>query len=191
MAEEKKEKKVEEKSEKQKIRESREKEKKKEKPVEKGEKITSIVRILSTDVPGNKHLLYGLTRIKGVSFSFARAVCLSLNLDGKRLASSLTPEEIKNITDFILNPKLPTFLLNRRKDFETGQDKHLVTTSLELQRDFDIKRMKQIRCYKGWRHALGQPVRGQRTKSHFRKGSALGVVKTKQKPGTEEKEKKK
>ena len=43
--------------------------------------------------------------------------------------------------------------------------------------------MKKIKSYKGWRHAMGQPVRGQRTRSHFRKGSSVGVIKAKAKPG--------
>ena len=45
-------------------------------------------------------------------------------------------------------------------------------TDLELQTEFDIKRMKKIKSYKGVRHSAGQPVRGQRTKSHFRKNKA-------------------
>ena len=69
------------------------------------------------------------------------------------------------------------FLLNRRKDFESGLDKHLSSTDLELQRDFDIKRLKKIKSYRGIRHAAGQPVRGQRTKAHFRKnrGKSVGI----------------
>ena len=73
--------------------------------------------------------------------------------------------------------------MNRRKDEETGESKHLLTTDLEMARDFDIRKMKKIKSYKGWRHAMGQPVRGQRTKSHFRKGTAMGVIKAKAKPG--------
>jgi len=44
--------------------------------------------------------------------------------------------------------------------------------------------LKKMKSYKGWRHSLGQPVRGQRTRSHFRKGSAIGVMKTKAKPAS-------
>ena len=52
-------------------------------------------------------------------------------------------------------------------------------------KEFDIKRMKKMRSYKGIRHASGLPVRGQRTKSHFRKkgkNKAVGVSKTKTEP---------
>ncbi len=49
-----------------------------------------------------------------------------------------------------------------------------------MRKEFDVKRMKQIRSYKGVRHSLKQPVRGQRTRSHFRTtGVAVGVKKPK------------
>ncbi len=143
----------------------------------------SIVRIASTDVPGESAIYAGLTRIKGISWSFSNALCTQLGIDKKRKITSLTETEIEKITNFIRKPaNLRPFLLNRRNDIGTGQDMHLITSDLDLQRDFDIKRLKQIRSYKGWRHALGQPVRGQRTRSHFRKGRAVGVQKSKSQP---------
>ena len=45
------------------------------------EEMEVLVRILSTDIPGNKRLLAGLTRIKGVSWSFSNAVCNALKMD--------------------------------------------------------------------------------------------------------------
>ena len=149
----------------------------------KGKDFSRIVRILQTDISGNKQLAVGLTRIKGVSWSFSAALCHKLKLDVKRKISSLSPEEIDKIEGFIKNPEFPSFLLNRRKDLESGEDKHLITSDLELRREFDIKRLKKIRSYRGLRHALGQPTRGQRTRGHFRqKGKAIGVIK-KSKPG--------
>lgn len=136
-----------------------------------------LVRILSEDIEGNMRIYAGLTKIKGVSWSVANAVCKTLGIDKSRKIGSLAPEEIKKISDFIKNPRIPLFLLNRRKDFESGLDKHLSSTDLELQRDFDIKRLKKIKSYRGIRHAAGQPVRGQRTKAHFRKnrGKSVGI----------------
>ncbi|MFH0831759.1 MAG: 30S ribosomal protein S13 [archaeon] len=144
----------------------------------------TIVRILATDIPGETTIYHGLTRIRGVSWSFSNAVCLSLGMDKKKKVSSLTENEIEKIVSFIKKPVgLKPFLLNRRRDIDTGEDKHLATSDLDMQRDFDIRRMKQIRSYKGWRHALGQPVRGQRTRSHFRKGGkAVGVQRAKPQP---------
>jgi small subunit ribosomal protein S13 len=149
----------------------------------KGKEISRIIRIMQTDIPGEKQLVIGLTKIKGISWSFSNALCHKMKLDIKRNISSLNEEEIKKIEGFIKNPELPSFLLNRRKDLESGEDKHLLTSDLELRKEFDIKRLKKIRSYRGLRHALGQPTRGQRTRGHFReKGKAVGVVK-KSKPG--------
>lgn len=133
-----------------------------------------LVRILSEDIEGRMKIYAGLTKVKGVSWGFANAICHALKLDKNRLIGSLTQEEIKKISNFIKNPQIPLFLLNRRKDFETGHDKHLSGSDLELQKEFDIKRLKKIKSYRGLRHAAGQPVRGQRTKSHFRKNRPKG-----------------
>ena len=70
---------------------------------------------------------------------------------------------------------MPKYLLNRRSDFEEGEHKHLVGSDLELQKDFDIKRLKKIKSYRGFRHMSGLPSRGQRTKSNFRKNKAKGA----------------
>ncbi len=137
----------------------------------------SLVRIMSTDVPGNMSIYAGLTRIKGVSWSMSNGVCNMLNLERTKKISSLSKGEIEKISDFIKKPKLPVFLLNRRKDRETGEDKHVTGTDLDLNRELDIKRFKKIKSYRGLRHATGQPVRGQRTRSHFRKNKTVGVLK--------------
>lgn len=142
----------------------------------------SIIRIVQTDIPGNKTLLAGLTYIKGVSWSISNALCKILKMDANKKIADLSPEEIVVITEFLNNPKLPEFLLNRRKDFESGEDKHLITNALDMKKEFDIRRLKKIRSYRGLRHAFGHPTRGQRTKSNFRakgKKKAVGVKKKK------------
>jgi small subunit ribosomal protein S13 len=140
-----------------------------------------LVRILSTDIPGSRNIYTGLTRIKGVSWGISNAICYKLGIDKSRKIQTLNADEIKKISDFIKNPILPEFMLNRRKDFETGITGHFVGSDLDLKKEFDIKRLKKIRSYRGLRHATGQPTRGQRTRSHFRvkgKGArkAVGVV---------------
>jgi len=92
----------------------------------------------------------------------------------------LGEKEIEKITAFIKNPQIPEWMLNRRKDLETGTSKHLLTNDLDFAKETDIRFLKKIKSYKGWRHATGQPVRGQRTKSHFRHGSSVGVAKSKE-----------
>jgi len=153
-----------------------EQEKNIKKPETKKVEEESLIRILSTDIPGNINIYSGLTRIKGVSWSYSNAVCNVLNLDKNKKIFELSQEEIKRISEFIKNPKVPEFILNRKKDLETGKSGHLIGVDLDLAREFDIKRMKKIKSYKGVRHILGQPVRGQRTKSHFRKNRAIGVT---------------
>jgi len=137
-----------------------------------------LVRILSTDIPGSKNIYTGLTRIKGVSWSFSNALCNILKIDKNKKVSELSKPEIETISRFIENPKIPTFLMNRQKDPESGESKHLSISKLDLQKEFDIKRLKKIKSYRGLRHSQGQPTRGQRTRSHFRaKGRAVGVKK--------------
>lgn len=146
------------------------------------EKTEMLIRIMSTDIPGSKNVFIGLTRIKGISFSMSNAICYLLKLDKKRKISSLTKEEIEKIQETARNPNVPEFMKNRRNDFDNGETKHLTMTDLDLKKEFDIKRHKKIKSYKGVRHSRGLPVRGQRTKSHFRragKKKAVGVQKKK------------
>ena len=137
-----------------------------------------MVRILNSDLDGNKTIWISLKRIKGISFTFANIICNSLNLDKSKKVGYLSDEEIKRIENIISDPlkhNLKPWLLNRRKDYETGADMHLHGMDIGLSKDFDIKNMKKIKAYKGIRHQQGQPVRGQRTRAHFRKGASLGV----------------
>lgn len=134
-----------------------------------------IVRILQTDIPGNKRVYAGLTKIKGVSWAISNALCLINGLDKKKKIEELTKEEIQKIEEALKKGDFPKFLINRKKDFSEGQDKHLIGSDLDLVKEFDIKRLKKIRSYRGLRHALGQPTRGQKTKAHFRENRKKGV----------------
>ncbi len=147
-----------------------------------------LVRIISKDIEGGMQIYPGLTKIKGVSWSLANAVCTKLKIDKKRKIGSLTEEEIKKISEFLKNPEVPKYLLNRRNDFETGKNLHLTGSDLELQKEFDIKKLKKIKSYRGLRHMSGLPMRGQRTKSHFRRNRSKGVgIKKKGKERTQAK----
>ncbi|VVB80572.1 30S ribosomal protein S13 [uncultured archaeon] len=135
----------------------------------KPEELVKLVRILSKDIRGDMKTYRGLCQINGVSWTFSNAVCKNLKLDKNKKIQDLNEQEIHKIEDYIKNPQgMPLYLLNRRKDRDLGTDRHIYGTDLDLQVEFDIKRMKKIKSYKGVRHTLGQPVRGQRTKSHFR-----------------------
>lgn len=146
-----------------------------EKPKEEKKEFASIIRIMQTDIPGHKKLLVGLTYIKGVSWTISNAMCKILNLDPNKRVAELDDTEKEKIIEFLKNPKLPSFLFNRRNDFETGEDSHLITNDLDMKKEFDIRRLKKIRSYRGLRHAFGHPTRGQRTRSNFRKNRKKGA----------------
>ena len=146
------------------------------------EKIKQIIRVANTDIDGNKKLYSGLRKIKGFSFMFSNAICNSLGLDKKKPIGTLTEEEIKKIEGMVANPNLPKWLLNRPKDYDTNQDRHVVSGQLNLVKSFDIKRLQEIKSNRGLRHAWGLPLRGQRTRSNFRKGKSVGVSKKSKQP---------
>jgi len=138
-----------------------------------------VIRILAKDIEGKMKIYAGLTKIKGVSWGVSNAVCKILKIDKNKKIGSLTDEEIKKISDFIKNPEIPKYLINRRDDFTTGEDKHLSGSDLELQKEFDLKRLKKIKSYRGFRHMSGLPSRGQRTRSNFRPNKKKAGIKKK------------
>ena len=137
--------------------------------------VERIDRIFQNDIEGSSSIYSGLTQIKGVSWALSYASCKSLRINKNKKIGELTSEEIKKVEEFLKNPQLPQYLKNRQKDFETGEDKHLTGSDLELRKEFDIKRLKKIKSYRGFRHITGLPSRGQRTKSNFRKNRAKGA----------------
>lgn len=146
------------------------------------EEVKQIIRIINSDIKGDKQVYDALTKIAGVSYSFSSAICNTMRLEKYKKVGTLTPDEAKKIEDIIKNPlkyNIPNYLLNRRRDPDTGQDIHIISADLKLTREFDVKKLKRIKAYRGIRHALGLPVRGQKTRSHFRKGRSVGVSKKK------------
>ena len=151
--------------------------------MEQGNEFKHIVRIADTDLDGARQIGSALRKIKGVSFMFSNMVCTIAKIDKRKRAGDLSEQETKKMEEIINNPikfGAPIWMLNRRKDFETGEDRHVIASDLAFIKDTDIKIMKKIKSYKGVRHIMDQPVRGQRTKSHFRKNKGkvhLGVKK--------------
>ena len=146
----------------------------------------ALIRIADKDIKSSRKIVAGLQIIKGISWAMANGIIRSLKINPAKRIGELTKEEIKEIESFIKNPKLPAFLLNRRKDVDSGEDLHISGTDLDLRKEFDIKLLKKIRSYRGLRHALGLPTRGQKTRSHFRenKKSRLTVGVGGKKPAT-------
>lgn len=142
------------------------------------QEIKNLIRLANTDIVGQKNILYGLTKIKGVSLGFSNAICEVLKIDKFSKIGSMDDKTKEAIENKIKDPQgVPTWMFNRKKDFDTGEDKHLTGPKLKLTKEFDIRRMKKIKSYRGTRHMFNLPVRGQRTKGNFRKGSIVGVVK--------------
>lgn len=134
-----------------------------------------VIRILSTDIEGKMSVYAGLTKVKGISWAFANAICKKLKLSKNEKIGLLTEEQIKKIENSVKEMELPSFLTNRRNDFESGENRHLTGSDLELRTEFDIKRLKKIKSYRGLRHSSNLPLRGQRTKSNFRKNRRKGA----------------
>lgn len=154
-------------------------------PSKKIEGVKGIVRMSESDLDGFKKTAHALLKIKGIGKSLAGIITDISGVDQNKMIGTLTDDEIKKLEDIILNPRkygIPAFLLNRRSDPETGEDLHKTTSDLIFTKKTDIDNLKKIQCYKGVRHQAGLPVRGQRTRSSFRTGSGIGVVKKKEQP---------
>ena len=141
------------------------------------EEFKKIVRFMDTDLDGNLKTLKALRKIKGVSFTFSKMTCRKAGIEETKKIGELSSDELKSLSDIITNNTMPAFLLNRRKDLETGDDIHITRIVLDLTKREDINLLRRIKSYKGSRHEAGLPVRGQRTKGSFRTNSSVGVSK--------------
>lgn len=149
---------------------------------EQKQELKYFVRIANTDLDGNKPIQNAIAKIKGIGFMLAHAILDVAKIDGKKKAGYLPESDVSKIDEILKDPLkfgIPVWMLNRRKDPEDGSDRHLVGTNLAFIQDNDIKMMKKVKSYRGIRHSFGLPVRGQRTRSNFRKnkGKVMGVKK--------------
>lgn len=139
-----------------------------------------IVRIADTDLEGTHKIGFALLNIKGVGIGLANAVLKKAGISQESRLGFLSDAELEKIQSILKTPSkhgLPGWLLNRSKDIKTGEDLHQIGSELVLQTKTDIDEMKRIRSWRGFRHAHGLKVRGQRTKTTGRKGKAVGVKK--------------
>lgn len=144
------------------------------------EEFRHILRIVDADVDGTLKASYALTKIKGISINLSNAILKKAEVNPDTRAGFLTEAEVERIEEIVKElPKhgLQSWLLNRRKDAETGTDMHLISADLVLKTKMDIEQAKEIRSWRGYRHAYGLKVRGQHTKTTGRAGKALGVKK--------------
>ncbi len=139
-----------------------------------------IIRIIGNDILGDRKILVGLTQIRGVGYNFANAILDSLKIDPNTSIGYLSDSQVQSIEQILNDPlsaNFPTWFLNRRKDMETGNDKHLITSDIEFTVRNDVERERLTASWKGYRHMFGLKVRGQRTRTSGRKGGAVGVAK--------------
>ncbi len=105
-------------------------------------------RIAGVDIPGEKKVPYALTYIFGVGLSTAKKIVKKTRIDPDKRARDLTGQEINSL--------------------QKALDKIMVEGDLRQQINDNINRLKRIKSYRGIRHILGLPVRGQRTRVNAR-----------------------
>ena len=106
-------------------------------------------RILGVDIPNDKHVTIALTSIFGVGQKTATKIIDDLGIDPKLRAKDLSEDEVSRLASEIDN-------------------KYIVEGQLKRQIRDNIKRLKDIGCYRGLRHRRGLPCRGQNTQSNAR-----------------------
>ncbi len=106
------------------------------------------MRILGINIPNNKHLDIGLTSLYGIGVSRARKILEQANVDKNLKADALTVDQ-ENAIRKIIEPML----------IEGGLKRDIAS---------NIKRLKDIKSYRGVRHMRRLPVNGQRTKTNSR-----------------------
>lgn len=118
-----------------------------------------MARILGVDIPRNKVLKIALQSIYGVGPSVAVEVCSKTNIDATKSSNDLTEEEANEIRLIL-------------------ESQYLVEGDLRREIGLNIKRLKDLGCYRGIRHRKGLPVRGQRTHTNARtrKGPAVAIA---------------
>lgn len=116
-------------------------------------------RIIGIDIPGKKRLIVSLTYIYGIGEPRSEEIITKLGLDPEKHADKLTGDEISRINALL-------------------QSEYVVEGDLRRQVQNDIKRLINVHAYRGGRHRLGLPVRGQRTRtnSRTRKGKRKTVA---------------
>jgi small subunit ribosomal protein S13 len=117
-----------------------------------------MARLLGVDLPRNKKMIIAIRAIYGVGPKVATDVLAKVGIDGNRSSNEITEEEVLQI--------------------RTALDEYTVEGDLRREVALNIKRLKDLGCYRGIRHRKGLPVRGQRTHTNARtrKGPAVAIA---------------
>ncbi len=106
-------------------------------------------RIAGVDIPGDKRIVSSLTYIYGISKHLSQKALKALKIDESIRAKDISEDDLSTLGAFL------------EKNFS-------IEGQLRRQESQNITRLKNIGCYRGLRHRLGLPVRGQRTKTNAR-----------------------
>jgi small subunit ribosomal protein S13 len=123
-----------------------------------------LARIAGVDLPRNKRVEYALTYIFGIGLTTAQKVLQATGVDPNMRSQNLSDKDVDKLKRYI--------------------EEHVkVEGQLRSEVSQNIKRLKEIQCYRGYRHKRGLPVRGQRTKTNARtrKGPKKGAIALKKK----------
>lgn len=125
-----------------------------------------MARIVGVDVPDNKRAVVALTYIYGVGRTSSEKILKEAGVDESARVKDLSAEELGRIRQVIENS-------------------YRVEGNLRTEIALSIKRLKDIGCYRGWRHRRGLPCRGQRTRTNARtrKGPKKTVAGKRKKAG--------
>jgi small subunit ribosomal protein S13 len=136
-----------------------------------------LVRLVNTDLDGKKPFATALTYVPGVSHRLANVIAKDTGINPKERIGKLSDEQLTQVSEAIeaISDMVPVWMLNRRKDIETGEDRHMVGSEITIMLREDLNRLKKIRSWRGHRHERKLPTRGQRTKNNGRFGGAVGV----------------
>ena len=118
-----------------------------------------MARISGVDIPNQKRVEIALTYIYGIGLKSSQDILAKTGIDPDKRAKDLTEDEISKLRDEIEN-------------------NYKVEGELRRETALNIKRLVEIKCYRGVRHRKGLPVRGQRAKTNARtrKGPAKTIA---------------
>ncbi|MBC8874651.1 MAG: 30S ribosomal protein S13 [Planctomycetes bacterium] len=106
-------------------------------------------RLLGVDIPNDKSTAVSLTYLYGVGLKTSRALCHKAGIKPDRKARDLADDELSRLAALL------------ERDY-------VVEGPLRRQVQQNVNRLRDIKCYRGIRHRLGLPVRGQRTRTNAR-----------------------
>lgn len=150
---------------------------------EEKENFRGIVRLAGKDVSGELPLRRALLRVRGIGHTMANVATMAihkqLSIDPLQRVGEYTDDQIEQIDKVLFSlheHNVPSFLLNRCTDYNSGQNRHIIMNDLLFEVTQDVEREKKTYSWKGYRHAYGQKVRGQKTRNTGRSGMAVGVL---------------